>query len=526
MSRSRGFSQVGCRWPAFETSTTTASAIWRLELQTKAAVAGLWEFWQGYANLSERAWDSKDLLMGYFGRHASANAGLSLSSIGDIGGDGIADITVEEIGSDGKVRLTRIDGVTAERFSPLALVGDINTAISPGEVQQFAAAGDAVYLVSQTSEGYELWLIDRTSGKTKTLRKFTNSPGNLTVVGEVLFFTMNDGESGTELWRSDGSAVGTIAATNINHDGGAYPQNLANVNGKLFFAAQDPMNGQELWLINGDGTGLTPVTNINPSGDSSPSSLTNVNGQLFFSVQAPTKGLWRVNRDGTGLSQILSSFSSIPQNLTNVNGRLFFNAKDVAIGNELWRVNGDGTGLTPVTDINPSGDPYPRSLTNVNGQLFFTAFTPTKGRELWRMSVDGTGVTRVVDIALGLSVHDPNYLTNVNGQLFFGVYDPTIGLWRVNGDGTGLSQVSSSFSSIPRNLTNVNGRLFFSANGAAHGNELWRVNGDGTDSSSTNINPSGDSVSKLLYRHANGRIVLQGKCMIQLMACRSLESGW
>ena len=41
-------------------------------------------------------------------------------------------------------------------------------------------------------------------------------PANLTNVGGTLFFTANDGVNGTELWKSDGTAAGTVMVKDIN----------------------------------------------------------------------------------------------------------------------------------------------------------------------------------------------------------------------------------------------------------------------------------------------------------------------
>jgi len=38
----------------------------------------------------------------------------------------------------------------------------------------------------------------------------SSEPDELTAVGNTLFFTVDDGTTGTELWTSDGTAAGTI----------------------------------------------------------------------------------------------------------------------------------------------------------------------------------------------------------------------------------------------------------------------------------------------------------------------------
>src|SRR5207253_889700 len=61
------------------------------------------------------------------------------------------------------------------------------------------------------------------------------------------------------------------------------PDGLTDVNGTLFFVASDPTNGRELWKSDGTAAGTVLVKDIHPgSGDSSPYGLTDVNGTLFF----------------------------------------------------------------------------------------------------------------------------------------------------------------------------------------------------------------------------------------------------
>ncbi len=75
-----------------------------------------------------------------------------------------------------------------------------------------------------------------------------SSPSYLTNVNGTLFFQASDGTNGLELWKSDGTAAGTVLVKDINPGAGsASPSNLTIVNGMLFFQAYDGTIGQELW---------------------------------------------------------------------------------------------------------------------------------------------------------------------------------------------------------------------------------------------------------------------------------------
>ncbi|GBF00439.1 hyalin, partial [Microcystis aeruginosa NIES-298] len=53
-------------------------------------------------------------------------------------------------------------------------------------------------------------------------------------MGNTLFFTANDGVNGYELWKSDGTAAGTVLVKDINPGGSwSFPENLTAVGSTL-----------------------------------------------------------------------------------------------------------------------------------------------------------------------------------------------------------------------------------------------------------------------------------------------------
>jgi ELWxxDGT repeat protein len=77
-------------------------------------------------------------------------------------------------------------------------------------------------------------------------------PFNLTNLNGTLIFAAFDAVSGTELWRSDGTAAGTTLVKDIN-PGPALAISLghewAQLNGYLLFPAIDPTGGR--WASTG-----------------------------------------------------------------------------------------------------------------------------------------------------------------------------------------------------------------------------------------------------------------------------------
>jgi ELWxxDGT repeat protein len=213
---------------------------------------------------------------------------------------------------------------------------------------------------------------------------------------------------------------------------------LTNVNGTLFFSAYDDTNGYELWKSNGTAAGTVMVKDIYPgSGSSSLDCLTDVNGTLFFSADDGISGveLWKSNGTEAGtvmVKNISGNSGSNPYYLTNVNGTLFFNAYDDTSGDELWKSNGTEVGTVMVKDIYPgAGGSSPYYLTDVNGTLFFSAYDDTNGCELWKSNGTEAGTVMVKDIYPGSGSSSLDCLTDVNGTLFFNADDGTYGceLW-------------------------------------------------------------------------------------------------
>ena len=92
----------------------------------------------------------------------------------------------------------------------------------------------------------------------------------LTNVDGTLYFEASNATDGFELWKSDGTAAGTVMVKDINPGpDGSNPSDLTNVNGTLYFEANDGPNGAELWKSDGTAAGTVMVKDIDPGPTSS-----------------------------------------------------------------------------------------------------------------------------------------------------------------------------------------------------------------------------------------------------------------
>jgi len=371
-----------------------------------------------------------------------------------------------------------------------------------------------------------------------TLHSF---PHSLTESGGMLFFAAEDADHGSELWMTDGTEAGTVLVLDIatgtyTNDDGTYPdssnpRSLVDVDGTLFFTADDGESGRELWKSDGTAAGTVLVKDIfsgtydyynngyyygqRPNA-SQPDKLTAVDGTLFFIAEDDSHGteLWK--SDGTASGTVLvkdvreGSYDGLDQydSLASIDGTLFFSADNGTSGKELWKTDGTESGTVLVKDIYPGGQwydtynngiwstsyaPYssaPQDFTNVDGVIFFTAANGTNGRELWMTDGTTSGTAIVKDLYSGTSYDsssysyvpnssDPQHLTNVAGTVYFAADDGTNGveLWRTDGTESGTVLVEDIYggsdSSNPSSLTAVRGTLYFAADDGTNGEELW-----------------------------------------------------
>lgn len=328
------------------------------------------------------------------------------------------------------------------------------------------------------------------------------TPKHLTDVDGTLFFTADDGVSGLELWKSDGTEQGTTLVKDIRPEAQGEPapdnlgpRDLTNVGGTLYFSAAHLdgfvgpfiVDDRELWRSDGTLVGTTQVRDINFGPfPSYPRNLTNVDGTRFFTADdgesEDLTQLWKSDGTYFGTTKVKDVCASW---LTNVGGTLFFSGAPLFEEDELWKSDGTEQGTTLVKDVWPgSPSSEPAWLTDVGGTLFFTARGPetpeTNFEQLWKSDGTAAGTVRVEGVDLEQSRPE---LTNVGGTLFFHAVDDESGveLWKSDGTEQGTTLVKDIFpgpdGSSPGELTDVGGTLFFAATADLFetGRELWKT---------------------------------------------------
>ena len=150
------------------------------------------------------------------------------------------------------------------------------------------------------THGLELWSSDGTAAGTGLLADLDagadgSDPRGLTSVGGKVFFAAHDGVTPNELWSSDGTATGTSVVARFanietassfvtanpyyisDHD------NSLTIGGTTYFDATDPDHGEELWKTDGTAAGTVLVKDITPGPfGSKVTAMTAYHGRLYF----------------------------------------------------------------------------------------------------------------------------------------------------------------------------------------------------------------------------------------------------
>ncbi|PKP22799.1 MAG: hypothetical protein CVU05_02455 [Bacteroidetes bacterium HGW-Bacteroidetes-21] len=285
--------------------------------------------------------------------------------------------------------------------------------------------------------GREIWVTDGTSAGTNMIKDInpgssSSTPSNFILYNNKLYFVADDGTSGTELWCTDGTEAGTTFVKDINPgSGSAFNSSTISsfygevYNNKLYFTANNGTSGTELWVTDGTTSGTTMIKNINASGDSNPQNYTEFNGKLYFAATDDIYGrqLWCTDGTTAGTQRITNWFvANYPiYNLTVFNDQLYFYAADSTHNLEPWISDGTTTGTSMIKDINLSGPslPYAMPFTEYNGYLYFAPYT-TNGYELYRTDGTETGTTLLApSIAPNTSPLDNSTAVVFNGSLYF-----------------------------------------------------------------------------------------------------------
>ena len=299
-------------------------------------------------------------------------------------------------------------------------------------------------------------------------------------LGSDVLFRACDSEHGCELWKTDGTAVGTVLVADLwRGEGSGSPSGFVQSGTRVFFRASDGMQPGTVWVTDGTETGTRMLLRNSWGFYGSSVAILDMGSQVL----SGTDDLVAISNSTLAVSVLLPG--AAPNFAASIGSEVLFSTSfrsTVDFGN-LYRTDGTVLGTSLVTTV-PNAVSTAVYLTSVGSQVFFVANTnPGHGRELWISDGTAVGTMEVKDIRSGLSSSSPGQLTGVGSTLYFTANDGTNGieLWRSDGTELGTTMVQNinpgSASSSPGDLVAIGSTLYFFATDAVAGRELWKSDG-------------------------------------------------
>jgi ELWxxDGT repeat protein len=220
-------------------------------------------------------------------------------------------------------------------------------------------------------------------------------------VGDTLLFFVAAGTD-RELWKTDGTPQGTVRVKDMRLGlGESESAGLVAAGDRVFFRANDPVYGPELWTSDGTADGTHMVKETVPGFRWPEPLIAGVIGNVVF-LKAEDR-LWKSDgtSEGTVLVKDVNQSQAraldwlMPLQPFTHGGYLYFMGLDDEHGRELWRSDGTAAGTVPLPDVYPGfgSAGYPGTGLGppifVNGRMYFAASDGEHGVELWQYAKPG-----------------------------------------------------------------------------------------------------------------------------------------
>lgn len=239
---------------------------------------------------------------------------------------------------------------------------------------------------------------------------------NFTILNNAFYFFSDDmiiRHPDMELYKSDGTSLGTHIVKQINSTGWAIPyvtgSPLVASNNELFFTANDEVHGFELWKSDGTADGTQMVKDIDTGDSDTPlTSFVPYHNKLIFQAwQYGKAGTWISDGTDTGTIK-LSDTVRISGGGVIANNKLLFQGYVDNYGYELCVTDGTPAGTKLKLDINKgTADSYPNDFISWDSTLFFVANDDVKGNEIYRLSPFNFNDTSAASIISAVAINKP-----------------------------------------------------------------------------------------------------------------------
>ncbi|MBX3026911.1 hypothetical protein KF840_18545 [bacterium] len=372
--------------------------------------------------------------------------------------------------------LWRSDGSAAGT----SLVTDLEPGPWSSEVQCMVERGDSVYFlarvprVDDVSRELALWRSDGTAQGTVELarvagdRRFQGPCAIAATSERVIFAAVHRQDDGfaLDVWRSDGTAAGSERIARLV-SAGRWDPHLFAVGDRVYFDALSD-GAPALWKTDGSGGGTRLVKTLAAAGETAyPIPLAALGDQLLFAVygREGTAALWRSNGTAGGTAPVVER--TFPAELGTPNL--------VLGGRMLFSVAGEGIFATDATRAGTAlavAGVEAAAFARLGAAVLFLGRDPD-GSALWRWDERAAAPARVVDLGQAAFGQE---IAALDGQVLFTLASgPEKSLWRSDGTAAG-TRLLTTLPTIDA-LSGAGGRAFFAAPGDDEASELWTSDG-------------------------------------------------
>lgn len=307
-------------------------------------------------------------------------------------------------------------------------------------------------------------------------------------LGNIVYFVGRDNSNtGYELWKTDGTDIGTVLVKDIN-------LGLANseingpgieLNGELFFTADDGIHGKELWKTDGTAVGTVMIYDLDPIGGSSFSGSKRIKSgnNLFFLAHVSSANYLCKTNGTVGNADTLYKMSWWDREI------IPYGVDKILTSSEGKIIMSDGTynGTNVVYDVNNITTPPSCSsfydilgLQLIGNDLFFARNSSQCGG-VWKYNIS-TGIPSLISLlSSGVAFYD-NLLGTTSNGVIYNLQDPGSNYYKwlfVNNSTSNGPYIfnPNAGATAPFSAFSMGNYCYFTGDDGIHGDELWKTDG-------------------------------------------------
>lgn len=315
------------------------------------------------------------------------------------------------------------------------------------------------------------------------------------VVGDIIYFGIEDATRGGELYRSDGTLEGTYLVKDIQRGrGGAYPGNFRAAGKWLYFTADDGKKGREIWRTDGTSKGTRLVVETVRGRHSTDPVLLNADGETVYFLGSrlwPHGDLWRTDgsKKGTvrltapeqkGLSGLNQALNYSPP-IGALGNKVFFNARFSSFGIEPWTSDGTPGGTQAVGDTVKDGSADCQSMTRFGDRILYAGRSSAGSTQVWASNGSMAGTVELTNFTAANERNLPGNFTVDGDRMFFSSGRVDNALWVTDGTKRGTREIptpgDTPFNLLDNTLRMAGPALYFAHNRRPDNHEFWRSDG-------------------------------------------------